>query len=295
MHDDQHAPHRGSPRNRPQQPPQRPAPPGPQGQRPAPPGQRPAPPGPRPAEQPPPGSRQPPPRPPRPQQPPQQAPRRQPQQQHRQAPQGGETLDRRPPQPPPPRRPHPQDRRPQDRPQQDRPRREVVQMPPPTGLESGPQDQPRSSPSPRQRERPIAAALAGSTKARASSPAREWRNAETQQIPAVEPETAASKQVKVRFDEEEKPATRLREKRVRLDRRSVQLTKLTVGLLAILVFVATGGAWGMKIGTTRSSRKSLRSTSTQPTSRTRLPSSVTRTSSSSGPTPGRVRHRKCPA
>ncbi|MPY98839.1 MAG: LytR family transcriptional regulator [Actinophytocola sp.] len=65
-------------------------------------------------------------------------------------------------------------------------------------------------------------------------------------MPAVEPETAAAKQLKVRFDEEEKPATRLREKRVRIDKRSVQLTKAAVGLLAILVFVATGGAWGMK-------------------------------------------------
>ncbi|WP_051399526.1 LCP family protein [Haloechinothrix halophila] len=65
-------------------------------------------------------------------------------------------------------------------------------------------------------------------------------------MPAVEADTAASKQVKVRYDDEEKPATRLREKRVRLDKRSVQLTKAAVGLLATLVFVATGGAWGMK-------------------------------------------------
>lgn len=65
-------------------------------------------------------------------------------------------------------------------------------------------------------------------------------------MPAVEPDTAASKQVKIRFDEEEKPATRLREKRVRIDKRSTQLTKIAVGLLATLVFVATGGAWGMK-------------------------------------------------
>lgn len=65
-------------------------------------------------------------------------------------------------------------------------------------------------------------------------------------MPAVEPDTSASKQVKVRYDDEEKPATRLREKRVRLDHRAVQVTKAAVGLLATLVFVATGGAWGMK-------------------------------------------------
>ncbi|GAA5122828.1 LCP family protein [Haloechinothrix salitolerans] len=106
---------------------------------------------------------------------------------------------------------------------------------------------PNADPPPpaRQRERPIAAALARSNNARASTTTREWRNTETQQIPAIEPDTAASKQIKVRYDEE-KPATRLREKRLRLDQRAAQLTKATVGVLALIVFLATGGAWSMK-------------------------------------------------
>ncbi|MPY81248.1 MAG: LytR family transcriptional regulator [Actinophytocola sp.] len=110
-------------------------------------------------------------------------------------------------------------------------------MPPPTGYEP--------DPPPRQRERPIATALAGANNARTSVTTRQWRNAPTEQMPAIEPDTAASKQIKVRYDEE-KPATRLREKRNRLDHRSILLAKVVFGALAMIVFLATGSAWGMK-------------------------------------------------
>lgn len=86
----------------------------------------------------------------------------------------------------------------------------------------------------RPRQRPIA-----------SVATRHWRDEQTTQFPAVTPDTAAAKRVKV--GKEERPSTRLREKRSRHDRRSILLMKIIVGMLAAIVLAATGTAWGMKV------------------------------------------------
>lgn len=72
----------------------------------------------------------------------------------------------------------------------------------------------------------------------AAAPGRPWRNEPTQIITAVAPGSGT--------DGETEPKTRLQEKRLRRNRRAAFTAKTVSAALAILVFVATGGAWGTK-------------------------------------------------
>lgn len=67
---------------------------------------------------------------------------------------------------------------------------------------------------------------------------RPWRNEPTEIIKAL-PHDAGS-------ETDETPKTRLQEKRIRRQHRTVFTAKATTATLAILVFLATGGAWGTK-------------------------------------------------
>lgn len=67
---------------------------------------------------------------------------------------------------------------------------------------------------------------------------RPWRSEPTQIIAAVAPVEHT--------DSEDEPRTRLQEKRLRRQHRTLVTAKSLVVLLAVVVFVATGGAWGTK-------------------------------------------------
>lgn len=71
---------------------------------------------------------------------------------------------------------------------------------------------------------------------------RQWRNEPTVLIPVVgDDEPPPPKPT------EPAPSTRLQTKRKQKDHRSLMLAKVALGLVAVLVFLGAGGAWGMKV------------------------------------------------
>ncbi|MGH3431695.1 MAG: LCP family protein, partial [Thermocrispum sp.] len=91
-------------------------------------------------------------------------------------------------------------------------------------------------PKPLVRKRPPKATVAQTTVTQ-----RLWRNEPTELIPVVGDDKPPPQP-----PDEPAPSTRLQQKRVRKDHRAVLLAKSTVAAVAVLIFLATGGAWGVK-------------------------------------------------